>query len=61
MMEIDLSGPKGNAFYLLGVAKRLCKQVGEDSEPIISETQSGDYSHLLEVFKREFGDFVTFV
>ena len=31
---IDLDGPNGNAFYLLGVANNLCKQVGLDFAPI---------------------------
>ena len=25
---IDLNGPEGNAFYLLGTAMSLCKQIG---------------------------------
>ena len=25
---IDLTGPEGNAFYLLGTAKKLAKQLG---------------------------------
>ena len=26
-IEIDLSGPQGNAFYLMGLAKTLCKEL----------------------------------
>jgi hypothetical protein len=58
-IEIDLQGPEGNAFHLLGVAKRLAEQLGKDQTAILEEMQSGDYEHLLEVFDREFGDQVT--
>jgi len=57
--EIDLSGPQGNAFCLLGYAKSFCQQLGRDFAPINKEMTNGDYDHLVEVFDREFGDFVT--
>ena len=55
---IDLTGPDGNAFALMGYANRLAKQLGYDSNMIISKMKSGDYEHLLEVFDRYFGKFV---
>ena len=55
---IDLTGPEGNAFVLLGYAKRFAKQLELNSEEIISNMTSGDYEHLLEVFDENFGDFV---
>lgn len=55
---IDLNGPDGNAFVLLGKAKRLARQLGLDGNAITSEMMSGDYENLIEVFDREFGDFV---
>jgi hypothetical protein len=55
---IDLTGPDGNAFALMGYANRLAKQLGKDSKAIIEEMMSGDYDNLIEVFEREFGDFV---
>jgi hypothetical protein len=58
-IEIDLTGPDGNAFYILGVAKKLCKQVGVDSKPILDEMMSGDYDNLIEVFDKKFGSVVT--
>jgi len=58
-MEIDLSGPDGNAFVLLGTARKLAKQLGRDDKPIIAEMMSGKYDHLVEVFDREFGEYVT--
>ena len=58
-IEIDLTGPDGNAFYILGVAKNLCKQVGVDFKPIMDEMTSGDYENLIEVFDKKFGSVVT--
>ena len=55
---IDLTGPDGNAFVLMGYAKRLARQIGIEPQPIIEEMMSGDYENLLEVFDRNFGDFV---
>ena len=58
-ITIDLTGPQGNAFYLLGTASNLAKQLGMNSEEICSEMRSGDYENLLEVFDSYFGSFVT--
>jgi len=55
---IDLTGPDGNAFVLMGYAKSFAKQMGVDSKTIIDEMMSGDYENLLEVFDKHFGDFV---
>jgi hypothetical protein len=55
---IDLTGPDGNAFALMGYANRLARQIGIDPKPIIEEMMSGNYENLLEVFDRNFGDFV---
>jgi hypothetical protein len=85
-IKIDLSGPQGNAFYLIGLARKLYRQLhqgriessnklrrlsraqgenmdDEDSiksaeQNLVDEMMSGDYEHLIEVFDREFGDFV---
>ena len=58
-IEIDLTGPQGNAFYLLGTARNLAKQLGLDAEAICDEMRSGDYENLLEVFDKNFGMIVT--
>lgn len=55
---IDLTGPDGNAFALMAYASRFAKQLGRDDKAIREEMMSGDYEHLLEVFDREFGDYV---
>ena len=53
---VDLTGPDGNAFALMGLASRLAKQLGIESP--ITEMMKGDYEHLLEVFDKNFGDHV---
>ena len=55
---IDLTGPDGNAFSLLGRVKGLARQLGLDGSEIQAEMMNGDYEHLLEVFDRYFGAFV---
>jgi hypothetical protein len=55
---IDLTGPDGNAFALMGYASNFARQLGIDKEPIIKEMMSGDYENLLQVFDRYFGKFV---
>ena len=57
-IEIDLTGPQGNVFFLIGTAKNLAKQLGLDGKEIQAKMMSGDYENLIEVFDREFGDFV---
>ncbi len=60
-LTIDLSGPEGNAFYLIGQAKKLAKELGKDGKAIAEEMISGDYKNVLSVFKREFGSIVTLI
>ncbi len=57
-LVIDLTGPDGNAFVLMGTAVNLAKQLGKDGKAIREEMMAGDYEHLLSVFDREFGAFV---
>jgi len=58
-IEIDLTGPQGNAFYLLGTASNLAKQLGLDTDVILNEMKSSDYDHLVKTFDKYFGNFVT--
>jgi hypothetical protein len=58
-ITIDLTGPQGNAFYLLGTAKNLAKQLELNGLEIMEEMQSGDYENLVEVFDKHFGNIVT--
>jgi len=56
--HIDLRGPAGNAFVLMGYAGRLAKQRNLDKEAILAEMKSGDYENLVAVFDKHFGDYV---
>lgn len=60
-MVIDLTGPQGNAYCLLGYAKSFGQELGytkEQMDKISEDMRSSDYEHLLEVFDREFGNLV---
>ena len=58
-ITIDLTGQQGNAFYLLGTAKNLAKQLGLNEVEIMEEMKSGDYDHLVQTFDNYFGSVVT--
>jgi hypothetical protein len=58
MRTINIDGPDGNAFALLGMAKIWSKQLGLDHKIICDKMTSGDYEHLCEVFEDHFGDYV---
>jgi len=58
---IDLTGPQGNAFALMGIAKNLGRQLDltlEETDKLIQDMMSGDYENLLQVFDNAFGAFV---
>ena len=60
-IEIDLTGPEGNAYALMAYAKKFAKQLGYDDfkiQCIIEEMKLTDYEGLLHTFDREFGSFV---
>jgi len=57
-IQVDLTGPDGNAFVLLSLASQLCKRLGYDhdrEERILDEMRLTDYEGLLYTFDREFG------
>ena len=58
-IEIDLTGPDGNAFVLIGTAGNLAKQLGMDASEIQKQMMSGDYENLIKVFDDKFGSVVT--
>jgi hypothetical protein len=58
-IEIDLTGPDGNAFVLIGTATKLARQLGLDGKAIQAEMMQGDYEHLVATFDKHFGSFVT--
>lgn len=57
-LVIDLTGPDGNAYALMGYASRFAKQLGLDGEAITTEMMAGNYDNLLQVFDSYFGDYV---
>ena len=61
-IEIDLTGPDGNAFVLMGIATQLHRQLQDVMEisqtALIAEMQSGDYENLLQVIERYFGEYI---
>ena len=61
-IEIDLTGPDGNAFVILGLASKLCHKLGytfERKQLILDEMRLTDYEGLIHTFDREFGHLVT--
>lgn len=52
---IDLTGPQGNAFFLMGIAERWGRQLGLEVDKILENMQSEDYEHLILVFDKNFG------
>lgn len=58
-IEIDLTGPEGNAYVLLGYAEQFARQLGLDFEQIQEEMTSGDYENLVQTLDKYFGDYVT--
>ena len=55
---IDLTGPDGNAYVLLGKAKDLARQLELDAIKICNEMTSGDYENLISVFDKYFGHII---
>ena len=61
-IEVDLTGPGGNAYALMALADHLSRQLGHSKikrECIIEEMMLTDYEGLLYTFDREFGTLVT--
>ncbi len=56
---IDLDGPDGNAFALMGYAKVLAPQLGLSAERVVEEMKEGDYIDLLIAFDSIFGNVVS--
>jgi hypothetical protein len=61
-IEVDLTGPDGNAYSLMALATDLSRQLGHSKfkrDCIIDEMMLTDYEGLLHTFDREFGMLVT--
>ena len=51
-MEINIKGPSGNAFALLGHVAQILrdsKHTKEEIKAVTDDMKSGDYEHLLDV------------
>jgi len=57
-ITIDLTGPQGNAYWLIAYSTKLGKQLELDTDKIHEEMTSGDYENLIEVFDKYFGNVV---
>ena len=55
---IDLTCPEGNAFFLLGTARKLCKQLDLDVNQVYSEMTTGSYEELITAFDKHFGHII---
>jgi hypothetical protein len=51
---LKLLGENGNAFNLLGLARRVAVKNDMDWEKIKTEATSGDYDNLLQVLMKYF-------
>jgi hypothetical protein len=61
---LDLSGPDGNAFALMGYAREWGKQLGwtkQEIDEAIKDMMAGTYKELVEEFDAHFGSFVDLV
>lgn len=64
MQTIYRDSPNGNAFYILGAAVQLMKDIGyasQDAEAVLDEMKSGDYENLVSVFNQTFCDYAEVV
>jgi hypothetical protein len=59
-IRIDLTGPDGNAFVLLGIAKSICERnnLMDEWPRIQKEMTSGDYENLIETLDKYFGSVI---
>ena len=61
MRTINLNGPQGNAFALLGLAKSWAQQLDytpEEIDRLMNEMKSGDHGDLVSVFEQTFAGIV---
>ncbi len=61
-IEIELSGPTGNAYFVMGKIEHELKSAGATETEVtayVTDSMSGDYEHLLAV-AAEWVDFTTY-
>ena len=62
-MIVDLSGPQGNAYALMGVARSIGRELNRpynEIKEVETRMMSGDYDNLVKVLFLEYGDFIQF-
>ncbi len=60
-IDVDLEGPEGNTFQLIGIAVGVARQLGwakEDMDEFRTKCFSGDYGNVLALVDKNFGDFI---
>ena len=54
-ITIDINGPQGNAYCIMGIIRNLLNQIDytkEQIDEVISDMKSSDYEHLLDVARK---------
>jgi hypothetical protein len=54
---LSLSGKDGNAYAILGEARKVARINNIDFNPILEEATSGDYNNLLQTMRKYFDVF----
>jgi hypothetical protein len=64
-IEIDLTGPDGNVFHLMGVAKTIGQLLNQrrgaeylDIPALLTDMLSNDYEHAINVMEKNFGHMI---
>jgi len=52
--KLKLSGEDGNAFFILGRARKIANENNLDWNEIKTEATNGDYDHLLQTMMKHF-------
>ena len=54
-VEIDITGPKGNAYAIMGIVSQVLRQTGSTNEQVsnvLKDMMSSNYEHLVSVAAR---------
>jgi len=66
-IELDLRGPEGNVFCVLGTCQRIARQLDVEWDPIFTEAMNepppgkDGYEQVLEVMQKYFGKYIDFI
>lgn len=55
---INLDGPNGKSFILLGYAAIYAEELGLDKKSILSEMTLSTYGGMIQTFEKHFGHYV---